>query len=659
MTRNMKRTMAVVMSLALGASGLVQAQGVSAAAKVKLSATKATIKVGAKKTVTIKGVKKANVKKLTLKSSSKAATVKKNSNVKFTVTGKKAGKATITAKVSLKKAVAKKKSYSLKYVATVKATAITEKTVTKFADLESAIKTVSVAGGKVTINSDESGAFVIDAGDYSNVDLIVNAPNADVENSATFNTITIKAIKASTWTEKGTGNDFTISATTSTRIVAAAGSSISSIVYENSGAGVTNTLEALGAIADISINGGSNVNINASGAGAKIDTIEVNDKDAKVAVAADLTATVSQITVGATATLSFSGDSANQTIIKKVEGATVTNTAPNAIETTISTDPSPAPTATATATASATPTASASATPTTSAAPASTGGPQGGGISSGGSGSSDVGLPKSIIFDANGGTIADTDQRSVKYTEEAGATITAPTAKKDGATCLGWSFSYDATVPSFAQGATLTVESSVTYYAVYASSSGLASVARFNLSIPTDANINEDNSLDDWNTDWSEIATSFGVTGITRGIATYDDSTNTLIVPWTLTGTMKKYDSPGTASNWKGVFGFANEYKWGFPVLLSTGDTTLTSGMIKSVKAGKVTEGTNTVSGGEMNLNLHWALSGKQSFDGLKAEACHVGAMKVNTVESAYFTITYSNGFKEKHVVTLKDHYAN
>ena len=91
-----KKILAVVLALVLSIS-LLPATGVSAASKkVKLNKTKATIYVG--KTVTLK-VKNTKKKVKWSTSNKKVATVTKKGKVK----GKKAGKATITAKVGKKK----------------------------------------------------------------------------------------------------------------------------------------------------------------------------------------------------------------------------------------------------------------------------------------------------------------------------------------------------------------------------------------------------------------------------------------------------------------------------------------------------------------------------------------------------------------------------
>ena len=401
MTRNTKRTMAVVMSLALAASGLVQAQGTSAATKVKLSSSKATIKVGAKKAVTIKGVKKSNVKKLTLKSSSKAATVKKNSNVKFTVTGKKAGKATITAKVALKKAVAKKKAYTLKFAATIKsASVVNEKTVTALADLEATLKSVNAKGGTVTLLTDESGSLEIAKADYSNVDLIVSAPLCDIVNNAKFKSVTIQAIKANTWTENGVGNDIEVTSDAATRLIVGADGILSSLVYSNN-ATAPSTLEVLGEVKNVEVNGTGVVNATAAGTGkigdftvsgasdvtltagdnSTISKVDVKDANAKLNVTAGLSATVSNITVEAAAEVTITGNSTNPTTVQAVSDAKVTNSAPNVTVETISPAGSASPVPTATAAATTTP--AATTAPTASTNPGGSSGGGAGAVSGG------------------------------------------------------------------------------------------------------------------------------------------------------------------------------------------------------------------------------------------------------------------------------------
>lgn len=121
MHRNAKRTLAAVLSLALAAGTIAVSApiGADAAAKPKLSKTKLTLEAGKKAKVTVKNVAAKKVKKLNVKSAKKAvAAVKKNGKTAFTVTGKKEGKTTVTASVTVGK-----KTTKLKLSVTVKAAA--------------------------------------------------------------------------------------------------------------------------------------------------------------------------------------------------------------------------------------------------------------------------------------------------------------------------------------------------------------------------------------------------------------------------------------------------------------------------------------------------------------------------------------------------------
>lgn len=114
---NHKKLTAGFVAAALCISLVVPSE-TQAAKKPKLSKTKITLSVKETKKVSIKNVKATKIKKLVVKSSKKKiATVKKNGKTAFSVTGKKAGNATITAKVQVK---GKKSPTSLKLKVTVK-----------------------------------------------------------------------------------------------------------------------------------------------------------------------------------------------------------------------------------------------------------------------------------------------------------------------------------------------------------------------------------------------------------------------------------------------------------------------------------------------------------------------------------------------------------
>ncbi len=478
MTSKTRKSMAVIMSLALAASGLaVNNSDVSAAAKVKLSASKATIKVGASKTVTVKGVKASKVKKLSLSTSKKAvATAKKVSNVKFSVTGKKAGKATITAKVALKKAVAGKKSYKLKFAATVKAVAPATE-VNDSANLEKTLAKAQTAGTPVTLNSTEEGVITIAKADYSKVDFTINAPNADVVNNAKFKSVTIKAIKASTYTENA-ANNVIVDSETESSVKVPAGASGANITTKNpaaktnviiEGALTALNIQGTGPVAvktlasailnTININAGSQTDIQATEK-SKIGSINVNQgaAAAKIDISATTEAAIDNVKATVDAQMTVGGNSNAKTTVEKPAGSkNITVTAPNATVTEGAAAPSPSPTA------------SAAPSPTASAAasPAASGAPSGG---SGGSGSMPVINDVVITFDYNGGTDSEGHESSSVTKYSSPASIDVPTDVTNPSKILiGWASSAGATTPDICgPGAVVSASGSGTWYAVWA-----------------------------------------------------------------------------------------------------------------------------------------------------------------------------------------------
>lgn len=119
MHKNVKSIVAKALAFTLVVTAvgtLAPAAESDAAKKPKLSKTKVNVAVKKSAKITIKNVKAKKVKKLTVKSAKKSiATVKKNGRTKFTITGKKAGSTTVTAKVKVGK-----KTTTLKVKVTVK-----------------------------------------------------------------------------------------------------------------------------------------------------------------------------------------------------------------------------------------------------------------------------------------------------------------------------------------------------------------------------------------------------------------------------------------------------------------------------------------------------------------------------------------------------------
>lgn len=75
-------------------------------------------------------------------------------------------------------------------------------------ELDKAIK--SSLFTQITLITKKEITFTINQGNYSNMNLIVNAPNAEIINYAVFNNINIQAIKDNTWEENAIGNIFRI-----------------------------------------------------------------------------------------------------------------------------------------------------------------------------------------------------------------------------------------------------------------------------------------------------------------------------------------------------------------------------------------------------------------------------------------------------------------
>lgn len=89
---------------------------------------------------------------------------------------------------------------------TVTAVDPTETTVATQAELDKVLASEKIT--TITIATKDEVKFIIGKGNYSYKSVVVDAPNADVDNSAVFKNITIKAIKENTWNENADGNSF-------------------------------------------------------------------------------------------------------------------------------------------------------------------------------------------------------------------------------------------------------------------------------------------------------------------------------------------------------------------------------------------------------------------------------------------------------------------
>lgn len=344
MKKSCKRLLAVLMAAALAVSAVPV--NVQAAAAPKLSVSKKTVYVGDKLTLKVKNQPKGAA--VTWASSNKkVAQVTKKGVVKAV----KAGTAKVTAMVKTKAVKsAKAKTYKLSCKLTVKGTSVTVRTQTA---LKGALKNKKIK--KITIKTSLARKFTIPKGTYSKVDLVVDAPKADVENSGVFKSITIKSIKPDTFTEKAKGNRFYIPAAAA-RLVVAEGAIVSDISVSNDASAgtqsVTIVVQSDANVAKVSLEEKTNAQViaqkNASvnkvevaskakaeivaEADAAVSEVAVQGKDASVAVVAN--GTVGKVSVQATASVAISGSAKEVpvTVAKEAAGTTVSASVPVNIE---------------------------------------------------------------------------------------------------------------------------------------------------------------------------------------------------------------------------------------------------------------------------------------------------------------------------------------
>lgn len=273
-----KKALAVVLSTAMtfSLSSAAHMQTASAAKKfVGLNTTFKTLKVGqsnyklklTNNTIGWKVTKAVSTDKSIVAVQKKAASY-------VTLKGKSAGRATI--RVSLKTAARKTNNTKtlrcrVKVVETSTTTPTTPEPtpsvdpvqstakVTTQTELDAALKNTSVTS--ITIDTTAAVSFNIPSGQYNNVDLTVNAPNADVENSATFKSVTIKAIKNDTWTEKARGNSLRVEALKA-RVVVDAAASVAGITVTSANADIAIVVN--GTAAGITVSAKAKLNLTGS-----------------------------------------------------------------------------------------------------------------------------------------------------------------------------------------------------------------------------------------------------------------------------------------------------------------------------------------------------------------------------------------------------------
>ena len=264
--KQMKKLLAFVLAFAMIVT-IYQPSAVYAAAKKPgLSAKTMTLQVGQKKTLKVKNAgKKAKLKWSSNKKS--IATVSKKGVVKAV----KAGNAIVTCKVTTKNG----KTTKLTCKVAVKKTAkVTSLTVGSQKELEKALKNKNVT--KITVATQGAVTFTVPQGDYSKVELVINAPNADVVNNGKFKSIDIQAIKPNTYRENAKGNVITVSATGDARVIVETGATVEKIMVSGSKGNVKLVVD--GTLSGITID--APVNVTVEGKTTVAVPVTVNEKAA-------------------------------------------------------------------------------------------------------------------------------------------------------------------------------------------------------------------------------------------------------------------------------------------------------------------------------------------------------------------------------------------
>lgn len=330
----MKKALAVALSTAMvfSASSVAGMQSASAAAKfVGLNTTFKTLKVGQKdyKLRLVNNTQNWKIKKVST-SNKKVATVYGKKASYVLLKGKSEGRATI--KVSLKTTVRRKNNTKVlkckvKVVAAGTTTPTptptptpdptptpsqTTKVVATQADLTAALADSTLKA--ITVKTDSQASFTIPAGSHTGVDLTVDAPNAEVTNSGVFKSITIAAIKDSTWTENAVGNTFKVDALKA-RIVVGANASVTGVSVTKANADVAIVVN--GKLASVTISAKAKLALS----GSATENVAVKIQAAGSELTAELPVTVE---ASADATIDLKAKAEKSTVKITNAAATVT-----------------------------------------------------------------------------------------------------------------------------------------------------------------------------------------------------------------------------------------------------------------------------------------------------------------------------------------------
>lgn len=259
--------LAVVMACSAPAStGLLAASAATTGGQVRLNVKSKTLKAGQKdyKLKLVNNKQKWKIQKVTTTNAAVCKAYGKKTTYVL-LKGKKKGTATIRVKVTRsvtkngKKAV-KSKWLSCKVRVKQKASDTTATdtqdtpevvngnvTASDQAQLEAALKNADTRA--LRFETDAADTFTIPKADYKDIDLTVDAPNADVVNNGTFKSISVLAIKDETWIENAVGNILNVLAKAA-RVIVQPEANVSGITFAGPGAKVS--LEVSGSVSGVS-----------------------------------------------------------------------------------------------------------------------------------------------------------------------------------------------------------------------------------------------------------------------------------------------------------------------------------------------------------------------------------------------------------------------
>ena len=209
-------------------------------------------------------------------------------NHKGRVTGVEIGETTVVVKILIPKTGTRSKKVITEKM---KIIVIDAGLVTNQEELNHALLNKTVK--KIIIKTDNKVALTIPQGDYKLVELIVDAPEADIINDGIFKNITIKRIASDTWTERAKGNVLILDASAG-HVVIPDTAYISEIRITNVNSSFK--LDVYGSVDKIAIDSPTKIDIKIAGT---VGTVDVNSR----------------------ATISVDGSSSAPIIIKVAEGA--------------------------------------------------------------------------------------------------------------------------------------------------------------------------------------------------------------------------------------------------------------------------------------------------------------------------------------------------